>query len=267
MTLKEIKAKIASEEYDFLRTNEHLGDNIILLTVSGSHSYGLEHEGSDLDIRGVATNKATDILTMNDFSHVTSERTDSTIYSLDKLVRMLCNANPNVLEMLGTLPTHRLVVSKAGAGLIALQQHFLSKKVANAFGGFAKSQLHQIDAKLRSNMDESVKKRICKQMMHYCRVMLMGIEVLETGEVNTYRTAEERKFLMSIRNGKMINDDGKPTGVFNEYAELLEYRLRSALCHTALPDEPNRKLITEFLVDTNANVCRQALDNTLVCRQ
>lgn len=52
MTIDQIKEKVASSEYDFLRTNEHLGNNIILLTLGGSHAYGMDKETSDLDCRG-----------------------------------------------------------------------------------------------------------------------------------------------------------------------------------------------------------------------
>ena len=37
-----IKELLESEKYDFLRTDKNLGDNIILLVVSGSHAYGLD---------------------------------------------------------------------------------------------------------------------------------------------------------------------------------------------------------------------------------
>ena len=38
MTIEQIKEKLKSAEYDFLRTNENLGSNIILLTLGGSHA-------------------------------------------------------------------------------------------------------------------------------------------------------------------------------------------------------------------------------------
>ena len=47
---------LKKKEYDFLRTNEHLGSNIILLGLGGSYAYGTNVAGSDLDIRGVALN-------------------------------------------------------------------------------------------------------------------------------------------------------------------------------------------------------------------
>ena len=42
MTIDQIKEKVTSSEYDFLRTNEHLGNNIILLTLGGSHAYSMD---------------------------------------------------------------------------------------------------------------------------------------------------------------------------------------------------------------------------------
>lgn len=37
MTIEEIKKKVAGPDYDFLRNNEHLGSNIILLGLGGSY--------------------------------------------------------------------------------------------------------------------------------------------------------------------------------------------------------------------------------------
>ena len=53
-------------EYDFLRTDPHLVDNICLLTYGGSHAYGTNIEGSDMDIRGIALNSAEEILPLAD---------------------------------------------------------------------------------------------------------------------------------------------------------------------------------------------------------
>ena len=62
MTIDQIREKVASSEYDFLRTNEHLGKNIILLTLGGSHAYGTYTESSDLAVRGCALNTRMQVL-------------------------------------------------------------------------------------------------------------------------------------------------------------------------------------------------------------
>ena len=63
MTLEEIKRTIDSEQYSFLKTDVNLGKNIILLGLGGSHAYGTNIEGSDLDIRGCTLNSKSQILT------------------------------------------------------------------------------------------------------------------------------------------------------------------------------------------------------------
>ena len=57
MNIKLITEKLKSPEYDFLKTDPHLGDHIILLGLGGSHAYGTNIETSDLDIRGCAVNR------------------------------------------------------------------------------------------------------------------------------------------------------------------------------------------------------------------
>lgn len=63
MTIDEIKEKVNGQEYEFLKNDEHLGSNIILLGLGGSYSYGMSIEGkSDVNIRGVSLNSKEEIL-------------------------------------------------------------------------------------------------------------------------------------------------------------------------------------------------------------
>ncbi len=58
MDLGQIKETVKQQEYDFLKENKHLGNNIILLTLGGSYAYGMDINTkeyvSDIDLRGVA---------------------------------------------------------------------------------------------------------------------------------------------------------------------------------------------------------------------
>ena len=128
MTIDQIREKVESSEYEFLRKNEHLGDNIILLTLGGSHAYGTSTENSDLDVRGCALNSRMQILTNENFEQFTNEQTDTTIYSFNKLISLLVNVNPNTIEMLGCLPEHYLYLSPIGQELLDHAHMFLSKK-------------------------------------------------------------------------------------------------------------------------------------------
>ena len=88
---------IQSPEYDFLRTDPRLGDNIILLGLGGSHSYGTAVESSDIDIRSVSVRPAKDILLGHDHETVTDDATDTVIYTFDKILSLLSDCNSNTI--------------------------------------------------------------------------------------------------------------------------------------------------------------------------
>lgn len=147
MTIDEIKKELKSNKYDFLRTDKNLGENIILLTVGGSHAYGTNNEDSDLDIRGCALNSKRQILTNENFEQFTNELTDTTIYSFNKLVHLLSNVNPNTIEMLGNKPEHYFYISSIGQELLDNAHMFLSKRAIYSFGGYANQQLRRLENK------------------------------------------------------------------------------------------------------------------------
>lgn len=147
MKIEEIKEKLKSTEYDFLRTNPHLGNNIILLGLGGSYAYGTNVETSDIDIRGCAVNNKEEILTNINFEQCCNEATDTTIYSLNKLIHLLSNCNPNTIELLGLKSEHYLYVSPIGQELLDNKDLFLSKRAIQSFGGYAYSQLRRLDNK------------------------------------------------------------------------------------------------------------------------
>lgn len=147
MNLEEIKTKLNSDEYSFLRTDKNLGKNIIILTLGGSHAYGTNNEHSDLDIRGCALNNKMQILTNQNFEQFVNEETDTTIYAFNKLISLLTNVNPNTIEMLGNKPEHYLYVHPIGRELIDNAHLFLSKKATYSFGGYATAQLRRLENK------------------------------------------------------------------------------------------------------------------------
>ena len=163
MILEQIKEKLKSPEYDFLRTDEHLGNNIILLGLGGSHAYGTNTETSDLDIRWCALNTKEQILTSQNFDQVVNEATDTTIYSFNKLVSLLLNVNPNTCELLGLKPEHYFHISPIGQELLNNAGLFLSKKAVFSFGGYANQQLYRLRQKEKHRKAQSdLEKHILK---------------------------------------------------------------------------------------------------------
>ena len=115
MTLDQIKETLKGPDYDFLGTDGHLGENIMILTLGGSHAYGTSTDTSDLDIRGCALNRKREILTGEKFEQVSDEQTDTVIYSFNKLIGLLSGCNPNTIELLGNRPEHYVyIIQPAG---------------------------------------------------------------------------------------------------------------------------------------------------------
>jgi predicted nucleotidyltransferase len=339
MTINEIKSLIQTPDYDFLRTNEHLGSNIILLTLGGSHAYGTNVETSDVDIRGCALNAKDEILTNKNFEQFVNEDTDTTIYSFNKLISLLSNVNPNTIELLGCKPEHYLYLSPIGKELLDNRHLFLSKKCIHSFGGYANAQLRRLDNKAArlvsqseqeahilksienasytfkdayfSYDDDAIKlyidksdqeeydteifmdinlkhyplrdykgmwsvmstivkdyskigrrnskaiehNKLAKHMMHLIRLYLMCLDILNDGEIVTYRE-KDHDFLMEIRNGKYLDENRQPTPEFFDIVNELEAKLDAAKQTTSLPDNPDYKKINEFVASVNERIVR-----------
>lgn len=340
MTINEIKEMLKTSDYDFLRTNPNLGKNIILIGLGGSHAYGTNVEGSDVDVRGIAVNSKRNLLTGRDFEQIVSNRVDATIYSFDKIIKLLCSCNPNTIEMLGLKRDHYLYLSKSGEALVENKGLFLSKAAVNSFGGYANAQLRRLENKasrtmtqskqeefilrsiisaktdfknkysmnpddmLRLYVDKSKKDeldseifadirfdhypirdfvgmsndmqniirsyeklghrnenamtrgKLGKHMMHLVRLHYMCFDILEKQEINTYREAEH-DLLMSIRNGKFLDEENHPTDDFYELVNGLEKRLSYAKENTSLPDRVDMDKILDLEFSVNYDVIRR----------
>lgn len=212
MILEQIKEKLKSPEYDFLRTDEHLGNNIILLGLGGSHAYGTNTETSDLDIRGCALNTKEQILTSQNFDQVVNEATDTTIYSFNKLVSLLLNVNPNTCELLGLKPEHYFHISPIGQELLNNAGLFLSKKAVFSFGGYANQQLYRLRQKEKHSMAQSdLEKHILKT-----------IQFMQTDFTKKYSSVESDNIKLYI--DKAVQE-GYDTEIFMD-VNLSHYPLR-----------------------------------------
>lgn len=339
MTISEIKNMLNSSQYDFLRTNKHLGNSIILLTFGGSYAYGTNTDTSDVDIRGCALNSKEEILTNKNFEQLVNEETDTTIYSFNKLISLLINCNPNTIEILGCKPEHYFYLSPIGKELIDNRHLFLSKKCIYSFGGYANQQLWRLsnksarlvsqeeqerhilssiqsaattfknkfalydDDSIRLYVDKSEREeydseifmdinlkhyplrdykgmwsemnnivkdyakigkrnshaiergKLSKHMTHLIRLYLMCLDILENGEIVTYRE-KDHDFLMEIRNGKYLDENRQPIAEFYEIVEEFEAKMQMAKETTSLPENPDYKKIQEFVMSVNERIVR-----------
>lgn len=251
-----MKSIIETKDYDFLREDERLADNIILLGYGGSYAYGTNIEGSDIDIRGCALNSKREILLGRGFEQIEDKRTDTVIYSLKKIVSLLTNCNPNVIEILGLKPEHYFIISKEGKELLDNKQLFLSQRAVKSFGGYANQQLHRL---LNGSSDERLAEvgmrnrkairhnKLAKHSMHLVRLMYMCLDILEKGIIKTYRD-EEHDLLMRLRNGEFLDESGKPTTDFFYLFGELQTRFEYAKKNTFLPKHPDMKKIDDLVI-------------------
>lgn len=174
MTIDKIKEMVAGSEYDFLRTNEHLKNKIIFLTLGGSYSYGTNIESSDVDVRGCALNSCSDILGLTKFEQVVNTKTDTTVYSFNKLISLLLNCNPNTIEMLGCKPEHYFYMTDIGREMINNRKLFLSQRAVYSFGGYANQQIRRLENALaRDKMPQGKKEE------HILNSMLGAVKAFE----------------------------------------------------------------------------------------
>lgn len=197
MTIDQIKEMVADVDYDFLRTNEHLGRNIIFLTLGGSYSYGTNIETSDVDVRGCALNSPSDLIGLTNFEQVVHTETDTTIYSFNKLVSLLLNCNPNTIEMLGCKPEHYFLMTDIGQSMIDNRKLFLSKRAAHSFGGYATQQLRRLENALaRDRLSQTRKEEhILNSMKNAVKAFESRYTTFENGSIILYTADSPREDL------------------------------------------------------------------------
>lgn len=340
--------KVLDTDYKFLDENEHLGKNLILVGLGGSRAYGTNRPDSDVDIRGIATRTAEDILLGKDFEQVTeSVETDGVIYSFDKMLTLLAECNPNTVEMLGL--KDYIYVSEVGQLLLDNKKIFISQQCAKTFAGYANQQLYRLRQKsldalsdfeynqhiakvikgmykhleehwdlteeeiqvvaterglmvtiqnikgypmdkfvgMCSEISNTVRTynkhssrnqkamlhgKIAKHAMHLIRLYMTCIDLLEQGEIITYRE-KEHDLLMAIRNGEFTATDKKvlitPQGGLEEVPymtegfwkilEEWEAKFEKAKEKSKLPMYPNFEAIEKLKLEVNSGVVLKAL--------
>jgi len=160
MRAEQISAKLNTDAYNFLRDDEHLGKYIILLTTGGSHAYGTDVDSSDTDIRGICVEQMRDYWGLSSFEQFEDRATDTVIFGLKKVVNLLINCNPNVIEILGTDQEHQFILTEEGRMLRQNAMLFISKKAFQSFGGYATAQLRRLqNALARDSYPQKEKER------------------------------------------------------------------------------------------------------------
>jgi len=117
---------------------------LIYETIHGSQAYGLARPGSDLDLKGVIVGPKTWYMGFVGGPEQIEESPDHVRFELRKFFRLAAESNPTLIELLWTEPEDHKVLTELGQRLLDSRELFLSKRVAQSFGGYALSQLKRI---------------------------------------------------------------------------------------------------------------------------
>lgn len=97
-----------------------------------------------------------------------------------------------------------------------------------------------------------------KHAMHLIRLFMMALDILEKGEIHTYRE-KEQDLLMDIRFGKFQKEDGTFHESFYDMLSDFEKRLHYAAENTDLPEEPDMSKVQELVMTINERVVRDEI--------
>ena len=75
-------------------------DYLLFESVTGSHAYGTNVEGSDVDLKGIFVLPKDQFYGLSYTPQVSDERNDKTYYEIKRFCELLATSNPNMLELL-----------------------------------------------------------------------------------------------------------------------------------------------------------------------
>ena len=207
-------------------------EHTILSVVVGSRAYGLDGPASDHDRRGVFA-APTRLFWRLDKppTHLDGPREEEFSWEVERFCTLALQANPTVLEVLWSPLVE--TITDDGRALREVRRAFLSRRVAETYGNYARDQLARVRAR-RERTGETNH----KQAMHMLRLLLAGAHVLRTGEILVdVRPLRDR--LLAVRQGQAPWEDWA--------AELLA-DLEAAAAETTLPEQPDRPAVESVLV-------------------
>lgn len=259
MLMKKLNNIIDKDSFDiYMNYISNTNLDIHYLIISGSHSYGLNTENSDLDIRGIFITDPKEFWSGKHFQDVYDyqiDNVDIVLYSFHKFIDLLTKANPTFLLLLGVKSEYILQSSDIINNLKKNQNIFFSKKIFNTFGGYANQCLSRIhkayDIKNPNtisfnspelnhrNRQKGDIKELYKHCCHLLLLYYIGIDLLINQELVIYRE-KEHDLLMSIKTGSY------PLDKIFELQEKLEQKFQNAKDITKLPEEPDYNAIYEL---------------------
>ncbi len=228
---KEYQTEIAFNPVESLNLN----DFIIYRCVVGSKAFGLDDENSDTDYRGIYLPPANLHWSLYGVpEQLENKEKEECFWELQKFLILALKANPNVLECLNTPLIE--YADEIAEELLSIKQIFFSKLVYQTYNGYVMSQFKKLEQDLRTRGEIRP-----KHAMHLIRLLLQGIEILKSNELNI-KVSQNREQLLSIKRGEMSWDD------LNIWRLKLHKEFEISFAETKLPERPDYEKANDFLI-------------------
>ena len=227
---------------------------LVFATVSGAHLYGFASPDSDYDLRGVHVLPAREVVgldpgreTVESTSTTDGLEVDLVTHDAKKFFALLLRKNGYVLEqLLSPLVVH---ATPEHEELRALAPGCVTRHHAHHYLGFAETQW--------GLFDKETSRRV-KPLLYVYRVLLTGIHLMRTGEVEadlgrlneTARLPYVDDLIARKRAGPEQSTLGGADAVFHrrEY-DRLRAELEAAYTDSRLPEVPSaRSALNDLLV-------------------
>ena len=173
---------------------------------------------------------------------------DVEVHEIRRFMNLLLKSNPNVIGMLWLKPHLYIKRTEAGNRLIENRHLFSSKRIYHSFTGYAHAQLHKMThMNFAGYMGDKRKSLVLKHgydtknAAHCLRLLKMGIEFLNTGELHVWR--EDADKYLAIKRGEWELDQVK-----SEASRLFKLA-DEALARTHLPAQPDYDAAEKLCVE------------------
>lgn len=238
----------------------------ILRCVVGSQAYGLNLDDSDRDEKGVCVEDFETFCPLygkfEQFEHRTAaERTgkhdakseagdlDLTIYGLSKFLRLVCEGNPNSVELLFIKEDSRIVCDPNGEDLQHLAPAIISRNCGRRYLGYMEAQKQRLlgeRGQMRVTRTDLIEAHgyDTKYAGHVLRLGFQGVELLETGKLELPMTGLTKETLLAVKTGKWgLNEVLQVTGD-------LEQQLKDLTKDGPLQDTPDTARVERWMQAT-----------------
>lgn len=243
-----------------MKIREH---SLILKCIVGSHSYGTNVEGSDIDYKGVYIQTPQSVLIDGYIPQIEVGK-DETYYELGRFISLCEKANPTVLELLYTPEDCIVYKHDVFDKIVQDRQKFLTKKCRLSFGGYAVEQIRKARG-LDKKMNWEKERIERKDILDFCYMFdgkggsIPVKEVLEEYEVSQEEVGLSRiphmrdcyAMYVDVNKGKK---DFIPSGIASDLLKSNDVTL------TSIPKGMTTPCLLYFNKDGYSTHCKEYND-------